>query len=57
MQNDSNRPTDPIPLGKGVFRPSQAAIAREMEVRLKLGGREAKQRPARATGPRHTIAP
>ncbi len=43
---------DRTALGKGVFRPSRAAIAREMEARLELGGSGAKQ-PARATGSRH----
>lgn len=53
MQNDINRLTDRKPLGKGVFRPSRAAIAREMEARLRLGGSAATQRRPQATGSRH----
>lgn len=52
MQNYFNATIDREPLGKGVFQPSRAPIAREMEVRLTLGS-EAKQRAAKAMGSRH----
>lgn len=51
MQNDINATIDREPLGKGVFQPSRAPIAREMKARLTLGG--GKQRTATATSSRH----
>lgn len=40
-------------LGKGVFQPSRAPIAREMECRIKLGSSLARQRRVDATSSRH----
>ncbi|MGI8706408.1 MAG: hypothetical protein ACR2JJ_11565 [Sphingomicrobium sp.] len=53
MQNDINATIDRAPLGKGVFQPSRAPIAREMKARLSLGSSEAKQRHPQATRSRH----
>jgi hypothetical protein len=53
MQYDINTAIDRQPLGKGVFKPSRAPIAREMKARLELGSSVAKQRHQQPTGSRH----
>lgn len=53
MHNDFNATIDLEPLGKGVFQPSRAPIAREMKARLSLGSSVAEQRHPQATSSRH----
>lgn len=53
MHDQVNSPANRHGLGKGVFKPSRAAIAREMECRLKLGSSVAGERRAAPTGSRH----
>ena len=53
MHDQVSSPASRDGLGKGVFKPSRAAIAREMECRLKLGSPGAKQRRPDPTASRH----
>ncbi|MBA3576130.1 MAG: hypothetical protein H0W39_00735 [Sphingomonas sp.] len=48
MHKEVFEPINRETLGKGVFQPSRAAIAREMECRLKLGEAHSKRQSAAA---------
>ena len=53
MRSQVNVTIDRSALGKGVFQPSRAAIAREMECRIRLGSSPSREQRASATGSRH----